>query len=65
MDRRVDGSESRLEQQCVDLAVQDALPEEQGDRRALYSLAYSLLPLATQQRLQFVRWLVESGRLEP
>lgn len=28
-------------------------------------LAFALLPVITQQRLLFVRWLVETGRLVP
>jgi hypothetical protein len=60
-----DKADPALELRRTELALEDGQSEEQTDRRALYQLAYAMLPPIIQQRLQFVRWLVESGRLEP
>jgi hypothetical protein len=37
---------------------------EQARRHDMYMLSYQLLSVAERERLQFVRWLLESGRLE-
>jgi hypothetical protein len=37
---------------------------EQARRPEVYMLSYDLLSVTERERLQFVRWLMKSGRLE-